>query len=121
MFTRKLLYCLIAVNSAAFAADQDDSPIEALALTPTATELQYSGGALQIKANYAWSKGITGQGVVVGVLDTGVWGGHPEFGSRILAGYDFIHNTALSAGDNSDDNLHGTHVAGIIAADTGAG
>lgn len=120
MVARKLLYCLLAFNCAAFAADQD-YPIEALALSPTATELQYSGGALQIKANYAWSKGITGQGVVVGVLDTGVWGGHAEFGSRILAGYDFVNNAALSAGANSDDNLHGTHVAGIIAADTGAG
>ncbi|GBG14632.1 putative ribosome biogenesis GTPase RsgA [Novimethylophilus kurashikiensis] len=121
MFARKLIYCLVAFHSAAFAAESDDPLVQTLALPATATELHYSTGALQIGANYAWSKGATGKGVVVGVLDTGVWGKHPEFGSRVLAGYDFVHNQALSAMANSDDNLHGTHVAGIIAAGSGSG
>jgi len=120
MFTRKLIYCLIAIHSAAFAAEPEDYVVEALAL-PTATELKNSNGALQIKADYAWSKGITGKGVTVGVLDTGVWGSHTEFGSRVLAGYDFVNNRALLAKANSDDNMHGTHVAGIIAAGAGSG
>jgi hypothetical protein len=120
MFTRKLIFCLVALHSAAY-AESEDPLLQALALPATATELNYSNGALQIGANYAWSKGATGKGIVVGVLDTGVWGTHPEFGSRVLAGYDFVHNKPLSAMANSDDNLHGTHVAGIIAAGSGSG
>jgi subtilisin family serine protease len=121
MFARKLLYCLTAFHCAAAYAGDSDPAAEALAISPTNTELAYSGGALQIKANYAWSRSIAGQGIVVGVLDTGVWGGHQELSGRVLAGYDFVHRKALAAGANSDDNLHGTHVAGIIAANAGAG
>ncbi len=123
MFARKLLYCLIAFNcAAAYAGDPDPDPAaEALAITPTNTELAYSGGALQIKANYAWSRSIAGRDIVIGVLDTGVWGGHQELSGRVLAGYDFVHRKALAAGANSDDNLHGTHVSGIIAANAGSG
>jgi subtilisin family serine protease len=38
--------------------------------------------------------------------------GHPEFAGRIVSGYDFVNEDA----DASDDQGHGTHVAGILAA-----
>ena len=37
---------------------------------------------------------------------------HPEFAGRVIPGWDFVNNDA----DPTDDNGHGTHVAGIIAA-----
>jgi len=120
MFTRIMFCCLIALNSVAYAGEQENL-LKAQALPPTSTELKYSSGALRIKANYAWSRDMAGKGVVIGVLDTGVWGAHSEFDSRVLAGYDFVHDVALLAGANSDDNLHGTHVAGVIAANAGSG
>ena len=37
---------------------------------------------------------------------------HPDLAGKIIAGYDFSNDD----GDPADDNGHGTHVAGIIAA-----
>jgi subtilisin family serine protease len=69
---------------------------------------------------------VTGSGVVVAVLDTGVMADHEAFGDAILpGGYDFIDNDAdpsdLANGiDDDTDGLpdegagHGTLVVGII-------
>ncbi|MFF2876079.1 S8 family serine peptidase [Gottfriedia sp. NPDC057991] len=61
---------------------------------------------------------VTGKGVTVAVIDTGVDYDHPDLGGafgsghKVVGGYDFVNND-----DNPmDDNGHGTHVAGIIAA-----
>lgn len=64
----------------------------------------------QIGADQVWAEGITGSGVKVVILDTGIDSGHIELSDSYLGGYDFVNN------DNApeDDNGHGTHVAGII-------
>ena len=69
--------------------------------------------APQIGAPAAWHAGLTGAGVTVGILDTGVKADHPDLTGKVLAAQDFT-----GTGD-SDDIGHGTHVAGIIAG-TGA-
>lgn len=72
-----------------------------------------------IGAEQAWP--ITrGQSVVVAVLDTGVDGAHPDFGGRVLPGAAF---PADGRAGNVSVAPHGTHVAGIIAAqaDNGIG
>ena len=75
-----------------------------------------SWGLNAIGADLAW-KDTKGSGVVVAVLDTGVDGTHPDLNGRVLEGFSTIDNTVLSEGVNSDLDLHGTHVAGIIAGD----
>lgn len=59
----------------------------------------------------AWSRS-KGEGVKVAVLDTGVDIDHPDLAQNVLPGFNFI-----SPGSQPwDDNQHGTHVSGIIAA-----
>lgn len=54
--------------------------------------------------------GLTGKGVGVAVLDTGICP-HPDFGARIKVFRDFLKNKK----EPYDDNGHGTHVCGIIS------
>ncbi len=62
-------------------------------------------------AETAW-KTSTGSGVTVAVIDTGVQAGHADLSGHILSGRDYVA-PGTSA---TDENGHGTHVAGIITA-----
>jgi type VII secretion-associated serine protease mycosin len=56
----------------------------------------------------------TGKGVIVGVIDSGVDGGHPDLTGRLLPGVDL---TFLHRPDALEDlDGHGTAMAGLIAA-----
>jgi serine protease AprX len=75
-------------------------------------------GILEVDAPQAWSQlGVTGRGVGVAVVDSGVYP-HPDLAGRIVAAIDFtsvaptVSNIPLS-----DLGGHGTHVAGLIAGD----
>lgn len=63
-----------------------------------------------------------GQDVVVAVLDTGIAVEHSDLSSRIGDCQDFTNLNSkqpIVSGKCEDKNGHGTHVAGIIAADGG--
>ncbi|WP_336249079.1 S8 family peptidase [Stomatohabitans albus] len=64
-----------------------------------------------VKAEDAW-KISQGEGVTVAVLDSGVYAEHPDFEGRVVRGYVAPGSTP------GDQDGHGTHVAGIIAAGT---
>ncbi len=75
-------------------------------------------GIARIHAPKAYDGGFNGSGAIVAVLDTGIDLSHPDLAMRYLGGYDFVD------GDDApeDENGHGTHVAGTIAAsDNGSG
>jgi subtilisin family serine protease len=67
--------------------------------------------APQIGAPVAWGLGLTGKGVTVALLDTGIKLDHPDFAGRIAETKDFT----ATRPDASDDVGHGTHCAGILA------
>jgi subtilisin family serine protease len=60
----------------------------------------------------AISTGNQGQGVAVAVIDTGISLKHPDLAANIVAG----KNCLVGKKAAEDDNGHGTHVAGTIAA-----
>ncbi|SMB91653.1 serine protease AprX [Desulfonispora thiosulfatigenes DSM 11270] len=64
-----------------------------------------------INSSKLWRKNITGKGVGVAVLDTGIYN-HPDLEDRIIAFKDFVRRKKYPY----DDNGHGTHVAGNVAA-----
>ncbi len=66
------------------------------------------------------TKSSGGSGTNVAVLDTGVLKTHPDIKNRIKACKDFSGPVAIADGKCDDKNGHGTHVAGIIAADGGS-
>ena len=76
-------------------------------------------GLEMVNAVGAWPTS-TGVGAVVAVIDTGVQPDHRDLRGRLHdGGFDFFGDDA----DPSDENGHGTHVTGIIAAnrDNGEG
>src|SRR3990172_7364555 len=73
---------------------------------------------LSVGANDPWSKGYSGAGVGVAVVDTGISpSGHEDFeesgDSRVIA--EVVVNQATS--NVTDGYGHGTHIAGIIGGD----
>ncbi len=91
----------------------------------------------KIRAPQVWSRGFTGQGIVVAVADTGFLWDHPALRARYrgfdgsAVSHDYNWHDAIHAagagnpcGSNSaapcDDHEHGTSVAGLIAGSDGA-
>jgi serine protease len=68
-------------------------------------------GISLVRAPETWPV-VTGSGVNVVVIDTGIDYRHPELKNIYQGGY----NTLTSTNDPFDDNGHGTHCAGTIAA-----
>jgi thermitase len=79
----------------------------------------------KIGAPEAWAH-TTGQGVRVGIVDTGVDLNHEDLAGRVVESISCVGangDQAKCNGSAQDDQGHGTHVAGIIAAnkDNGLG
>ncbi len=86
---------------------------------PTLTESEYFAnvGLRLVRADDANARGATGAGVLVGVVDSGIDLTHAEFAGRIDP--DSINLITGRPAGNVQANpidIHGTHVAGIIAA-----
>lgn len=69
----------------------------------------------EVNAPAAWSAGLTGAGVGIAVLDSGV-AAHPDLAGRVVASVDLTGSDwHVSATPLGDPGGHGTHVAGLIA------
>jgi serine protease AprX len=93
-------------------------------------------GVSNVNAPQVWAMGFTGQGMVVGDLDTGMRWTHNALKSKyrgwngVTADHNFnwhdsIHSSTGTCGANAiepcDDFGHGTHTAGTTVGDDGSG
>jgi hypothetical protein len=99
--------------------------------TPQATISAVEWNIAKIRAPEVWATGVTGQGIVVASLDTGVQYNHPalvnQYRGNTGSGFNHNHNwwdataTAGCAAAPCDDNQHGTHTTGtMVGTDGGA-
>ncbi|TAK24174.1 MAG: hypothetical protein EPO26_07115 [Chloroflexota bacterium] len=105
-----------AVNFVDIDAPMIPPAIDSTTLKPQGLEVAYQR---TIGAADAWMAGITGAGVGVAVIDTGVNAALPDFNaadgsSRVIASLNFNPAAQYVA----DGYGHGTHVAGIIAGNS---
>src|SRR5438552_13476359 len=73
-------------------------------------------GLRALRVDKLWAQGLTGKGVRVGHLDTGVDAGHPALKGRVaaFAEWDMLGNRMPDTAPHDTDQ-HGTHTAGTIA------
>lgn len=109
-----------------------------MALIPSGFTGDLNWGMKTINAEPLWNKNILGNNVVVAIIDSGVDPRHPQLAQQLYSnpkeilngidddgngliddihGYDFI----AKSGNLTDNSGHGTHIAGIIAADHSKG
>ena len=99
--------------------------------TKEAIEPKMADSIPQIGVDKLHAENITGKGIKVGVLDTGIDYNHPDLKEAYKGGYDFVDNDAdpmettyedwINAGKPEEPGYvyytnHGSHVAGTIAA-----
>ncbi|PAV92489.1 hypothetical protein WR25_13279 [Diploscapter pachys] len=105
------------------------TPSPTPAPTPTTAdtaEYQSSAAVVSAKAAYAYDRGITGKGVTIAIIDSGIVRSSPEFAGRISAdsaGFEQrIARCATCPGETvppfaiDDNDGHGSKVASIAAA-----
>ncbi len=82
---------------------------------PTAADYQWYLPKIGVPQAWNYTKGSST--VVVAIIDTGILASHLDLSDgRVGAGYDFVNNKPIPANTDSDDNGHGTAVAGVIGA-----
>jgi len=102
-------------------------------LDPMSNLQWYLDGDYGINASKAWKITKGSPSIVVAVLDTGITA-HPDLDANVVTGYDFISDPTNARDGNGRDanptdpgdyvnsktpsSWHGTHVSGIIAAES---
>src|SRR5437588_683531 len=100
--------------SAARSAPTGDPLVQAFDTIPNDALWPQQWGLQAAALPEAWDVTHGSPTVVVAVVDTGVDASHPDLHGAVLPGIDLVNGDA----DPSDDEGHGTAVAGVIAART---
>jgi len=109
----------------AIAATLPEAAIPGLLANPNVTRIEPDGQVWAIEAELDNTWGVKrigagvvhgynkGTGVKVAIIDTGIDYKHSDLDANYEGGWDFVNKDA----DPMDDNGHGTHVAGTVAAE----
>lgn len=68
----------------------------------------------KVSAEDAWDVTKGSKDILIAIVDTGVDYTHPDLKGKVVKGHDYVDGDD----DPMDDNMHGTHCAGIAAAST---
>ncbi|MCC5843939.1 MAG: immunoglobulin domain-containing protein [Verrucomicrobia bacterium] len=119
----------IGVETGSLRTVETDSIVRKMDLVPN--DPQFQDGTLwgmnNIKGPGGWAIQNTAEDVIIGVIDTGVNYNHPDLGDNMwinpspgsypgISGDIHGINAITMSGDPMDDQGHGTHVAGTVAA-----
>ncbi len=92
--------------------------------TPNDPSYSQQYGLARIQANLAWDIWQPQRTVYIAIIDTGIDSNHPDLANKMrrhsngaVYGYNTLNNTTNAL----DDNGHGTHCAGIAAAEINNG
>ncbi len=88
---------------------------------PFYLQQNYNWHLKQIKADEAWAISTGSADIVVAVIDDAVQTTHPDLVNKIVAAIDVANNDNDPNPPNVIDFSHGTHCAGLIAAQTNNG
>jgi subtilisin family serine protease len=101
------------------------TPTPSPASSADTAEYKASGAVVSAKASYAYDRGITGKGVTIAVLDTGIDTSGREFAGHISPDSTALDQKIAGCGTCAPETIrselkdvigHGTKVAGIAAA-----
>jgi subtilisin family serine protease len=129
------IYCRVTADVINFLDTRDDikyidhdlKPIELEKpsyAVPSDVTREVDWGVRKIRADLVWSLGYTGQGVVVGMIDTGVNYNHLDLIDHMWTDPNYPNhgwNFELNNNNPMDEQGHGTHTAGTVASDGSAG
>ncbi len=109
----------------AIAASIPEVAIEALKKNPNITNVELDNQVFALGQTLPWgvdridaevvhtNSDNRGAGVNIAIIDSGIDYNHPDLNDNYASGYDFVNGDT----DPMDDDGHGTHVAGTVAAE----